>query len=271
MKRHLVLYLSICLLLGWAMRIQSQGVGINPSGAAPDGSAMLDVSSSNKGFLLPRVALVNSTNPISSPVEGLMVYNNGGSIGPDGFYYFNGANWISLAAGSSNNHYVGEVFSGGIVFFVDSTGQHGLMASLDDLDGGSGVEWSNDHVNSTGATSMTDGVSNTDSIILNTTASAALLCSNHNGGGHSDWYLPADRELILLFSLDILIDQVLDNDGNPNTKGLIQELDPDLSDTEYWSSTDDGATNAWIFSPATNNASPYPKQLDARVRAIRAF
>jgi hypothetical protein len=204
-------------------------------------------------------------------VEGLMVYNNGGSIGPDGFYYFDGTNWVSLAAGSSNNHYVGEVFSGGIVFFVDSTGQHGLMASLDDLDSGSGVIWSNEQ-DSTGAYSMTDGAANTDSIVLNTTGSAALLCTNHTGGGHSDWYLPSLRELVLLFANDVIIDKVLDNDGNPNTKGLIQGYNVNLSASLYWSSTDDGTIAAWYFEPFWNYTLNGLKISQiAHVRAIRAF
>jgi len=76
----------------------SQSVGINATGAPPASSAMLDVVATDKGMLIPRVALVNATNPIASPVEGLIVYNNGGSIGANGFYYFNGTTWIALAS-----------------------------------------------------------------------------------------------------------------------------------------------------------------------------
>ena len=266
-------FLLFYLITASFVSLNAQNVGINSTGASPDGSAMLDVSSTNKGLLIPRVALVNATNPISSPVEGLLVYNNGGSIGPDGFYYFDGTNWTSLASGgSSSGHYVGEVFSGGIVFFVDSTGQHGLMASLDNLNGGNEVEWSNVHADSSGAYSMTNGSANTDSIIDNTTTSAALTCRNHTGGGHNDWYLPSNRELVLLCSQDILIDQVLDNDGNPNTKGFIQETgSPDYANSVYWSSTDDGSTNAWLFNFAQNYLVPDFKSNLARVRAIRAF
>ena len=43
----------------------------------PDASAKLDVTSSNKGFLPPRVALTatNAASPITSPANGLMVFN----------------------------------------------------------------------------------------------------------------------------------------------------------------------------------------------------
>lgn len=50
-------------------------VGIGTS--TPDASAKLDITSTNKGFLPPRVALTatNSASPITSPAAGLLVYN----------------------------------------------------------------------------------------------------------------------------------------------------------------------------------------------------
>ncbi len=47
---------------------------INTAGDAPNGSAMLDVSSTSKGFLPPRMTSAQR-NAISSPVEGLTIYN----------------------------------------------------------------------------------------------------------------------------------------------------------------------------------------------------
>jgi len=38
---------------------------------------------------------------------------------------------------------VGDFAQGGIVFWVDETGQHGLVCTLNDLDSGSGIEWYN--------------------------------------------------------------------------------------------------------------------------------
>lgn len=61
----------------------------------PHASAKLDVSSSNKGFLPPRVTLTSATDAstISSPAEGLLVYNLGSSGLQAGYYYWSGANW----------------------------------------------------------------------------------------------------------------------------------------------------------------------------------
>ena len=48
-------------------------VGINLDGSSPDGSAMLDVKSKNKGFLPPRMTRAEIT-AIPSPSDGLIVY-----------------------------------------------------------------------------------------------------------------------------------------------------------------------------------------------------
>jgi hypothetical protein len=80
------------------------GVGTN----TPDASAMLEVKSSNKGFLPPRVALTasNSASPVTSPTAGLLVYNTASAgttpydVSP-GYYYWSGAAWYKLAENNS--------------------------------------------------------------------------------------------------------------------------------------------------------------------------
>lgn len=52
----------------------SAQVGINTDGSAPDSSAMLDVQSTNQGFLLPRMTSTEMMN-IANPANGLMVFN----------------------------------------------------------------------------------------------------------------------------------------------------------------------------------------------------
>lgn len=69
----------------------------------PNASAKLDVYATNKGFLPPRVTLTSATDAttIASPAEGLLVYNLG-SVGlQSGYYYWNGANWATIATASS--------------------------------------------------------------------------------------------------------------------------------------------------------------------------
>jgi hypothetical protein len=87
----------------------SAQTGIGTS--TPDASAKLEIASSNKGFLPPRVALTatNATSPITSPANGLMVFNTvtaGSSpyqVVP-GYYYWDGVGlkWVSLSTTVGN-------------------------------------------------------------------------------------------------------------------------------------------------------------------------
>ncbi len=74
----------------------SAQVGINADGSSPDGSAMLDVKSSDKGILIPRIELGSSLTDVSfmasTPAEGLLVYNSGANQSK-GFYFWNGSQW----------------------------------------------------------------------------------------------------------------------------------------------------------------------------------
>lgn len=64
----------------------------------PDQSAELDLTSTNKGLLIPRVTLstdLNSPSPITSPAEGLFVFNSGANQ-TQGFYFWTGSYWSLL-------------------------------------------------------------------------------------------------------------------------------------------------------------------------------
>lgn len=52
----------------------SQNIGINSTGAAPNNSAMLDVSSTNKGFLMPRMSAAQRL-AITTPANSLLVFD----------------------------------------------------------------------------------------------------------------------------------------------------------------------------------------------------
>ncbi|MEN9370729.1 MAG: hypothetical protein RI952_1594 [Bacteroidota bacterium] len=83
-----------------SIHLQAQtGIGTT----TPHASAKLDVSAANKGFLPPRVTLTSNTDAttIPSPAEGLLVYNLG-SVGLQaGYYYWNNANWATIATATS--------------------------------------------------------------------------------------------------------------------------------------------------------------------------
>lgn len=77
------------------------GASINTTGAAPDQSAMLDVSSANRGFVLPRIDGGSITNLVK-PATGLIVYitNAWWSDAPaNRIQYFNGTTWRKVSQG----------------------------------------------------------------------------------------------------------------------------------------------------------------------------
>jgi antitoxin component YwqK of YwqJK toxin-antitoxin module len=98
--KFLVLIISSIMLIN--MQIYAQNVGINSDGSSPDASAMLDIKSTDKGLLIPRVALTNTSlaSPITSPATSLLVYNTAttGDVTP-GYYYWNGNQWVRFATG----------------------------------------------------------------------------------------------------------------------------------------------------------------------------
>ena len=80
---------------------EAQNVAINTDGSAAHASAILDVKSSDKGILIPRVSLTNVSDPspIASPAAGLLVYNtNGYTVGGDGpgYYYWGEYGWTRV-------------------------------------------------------------------------------------------------------------------------------------------------------------------------------
>ena len=94
---------------------------------------------------------------------------------------------------------VGDTAFGGIVFYVDPSGEHGLVADFVDL--ANGVSWADTSIN-LGITSdaIYKGELHT-SIILGshrTKQTAARLCYESNNNGYSDWFLPSLDELALM-------------------------------------------------------------------------
>ena len=73
-----------------------EGVGINIDGANPHASAMLDIKSTNRGLLIPRMTF-NQRNDIAAPALGLLVYQTDKQLRFErGFYAYNGTTWIRL-------------------------------------------------------------------------------------------------------------------------------------------------------------------------------
>ena len=250
-------------------------VGINTTDLA--NGAVLTVKATNKGVMLPNVALesVDKDNPVDDPDHGILVFNTAtAGVGDNevtpGYYWWNDVDgkWERFTSGEDDYHYVGELYGGGIVFYVYENGKHGLIASLDDLDGGAGMEYAGSNIDITGAESWWDGASNTDAIVAahGLGTYAARVCYDYSNDGYTDWRLPSISELKLIDKSTYVIDAILELDGDPNTNG------PDLTQ-RYWSSTqaEGDKNNAKTYNFRNTHTDDLDKQDNYRVRAVRAF
>jgi hypothetical protein len=244
---------------GWSelMRITSDGqVGIGT--LTPDNSALVDMTSTAKGFLPPRMTASQRT-AISSPAASLIVFQ---TDAPSGFYYYSGTDWEELAGNSGTTHYIGENYGGGIVFYVYDAGQHGLIAAVENQS--DGIQWYNGTFRKTvtSGDGLNAGAMNTTLIAavqINDNQAgnfAAKICTDYSvtDGGitYGDWYLPSKYELNLIY--------------------LQRAVVPGLVFGAYWSSTEHLTNYAWYqFLDDSGYQNNTFKDQTNHVRSIRAF
>ena len=99
MKRHFTLVLATLLTVYVNAQVK---IGDNPN--TINANSLLELESTNKGFLPPRVALNSTASvaPLTGTVTaGMMVYSSGGTL-TDGYYYWNGTAWRLVATSELN-------------------------------------------------------------------------------------------------------------------------------------------------------------------------
>ncbi|MBD2755919.1 hypothetical protein [Spirosoma validum] len=118
MKQFFTALLATCLTTA-TLAQSNLGVGINTP--TPNPSAILDVTSTKQGVLIPRMTR-DERNLIQTPATGLMIYQNDNT---PGFYFYNGSAWVTLngATGPAGNP--GQGFAsgtaGGQVYLTGAT------------------------------------------------------------------------------------------------------------------------------------------------------
>ncbi len=123
----------------------------------PDASAKLEVNSSNKGFLPPRVSLTasNVSSPIASPANGLIVYNTAtagtapNNVSP-GYYYWNNSAWINIIGSTTSSTITGNGTTSTIANFGSVINEQSVGFTLGNGDNGKVIV-----INSSNATTIT--------------------------------------------------------------------------------------------------------------------
>jgi len=239
------------------MIIESTGnIGINTS--TPDNSAQLEVNSTTKGFLPPRLSTIEMLN-IASPAEGLVVYNTTSKT----LNVFDGTDWTDMT-GNVQSPAIGDYYQGGVVFYLDGSGG-GLICAVNDQNGGSGIQWYNGVNIITGAVGSAIGAGqwNTTTIINSqgTGDYAATICDDYTVGAYSDWFLPSKDELNEMYVKKSTIDATAITNGGSALSGA------------YWTSTESGSSGdvARLQNLDSGQHMGGGKMMQNKVRAVRAF
>jgi hypothetical protein len=151
---------------------------------------------------------------------------------------------------------IGDTHEGGIIFYLDGSGQHGLVAKVADEPGI--YKWSFiDFSTWAFAAGIYGGAQNTKKIIslatLNSSTSPVATQALLPYGGFNDWYLPSKDELDMMFV-------------NLHLQGL-----GNFANISYWSSTEVDVANAWFQFFGNGDQGFTNKFMSTSVRAVRAF
>ncbi|WP_323788180.1 hypothetical protein [Psychroserpens sp.] len=240
--------------------------------ATPDPSAQLDVSSTTKGFLPPRMSEVER-NSIAAPVAaGLVVWCT--DCGTDGeLQVFNGTSWTNMVGDAAQIRppVLGDTFQGGIVIYVLQSGDigyeegvpHGLIAATLDQSSSAGAPWgcANFLVLGADGAAIGNGEINTQDIIDDSChmtdgiVSAAELCDafsvvGADGITYDDWYLPSQAEATKMIQAQSFLSGFLIN--------------------AYWTSTEVNSGNAYQRHVGDFGGA-FGKQVGLGARAVRSY
>jgi hypothetical protein len=166
----------------------------------------------------------------------------------------------SSSVGSSQTsakHFIGEHFGGGIIFYLDQSGKHGLIASPVDREEPS--VWSRkDTLNNAKDTALGAGAANSRRIIktqgfpqFEEDAYGALECMEFMLNGYQDWYLPSKAELNELYK----------------QKDVVGGFNP----FSYWSSSEKDVATAWFQNFGNGAQLLQVKTAGYGLRPVRKF
>ena len=179
-----------------------------------------------------------------------------------------GSEEINVTLSVTPKYKVGDYYNDGtkqgVVFYVDATGQHGKIVSLDQVKKKwcSDTQYYKDIV--VGASSISDGKANTDKVMSRSDSAEypAFVWCRAKG---KDWYLPALDELQLL---------LLDRSVHQAVNRTLKERGGNTLSGWYWSSTEyknDKKFCAWLVDMGNGSTGSLNKYGNRYVRAVSAF
>ncbi len=196
----------------------SQNVGINPTGSTPATSAGLDIDFTNKGLLIPRVALTatNAAGPVTSPATSLLVYNTAtagtapNNVTP-GYYFWTGTAWTRLSNGTQGSW---------------------------DLQGNAGTSATNNFIGTTDATD----------VVVKTNGTERLRAENSSGdikiGSTTTGTLKATQELVLRQDGDTYGPSILRlRNRNGENGAIFETTDPTITLVDFIFKTNSSQSN----------------------------
>jgi len=194
----------------------------------------------------------NANTSVSAPITGL-------TTGSTYHYRIVAVNSLGTIYGSDITftaiYVIGGYVNGGIIFYIDGTGQHGLVCAPTDQS--ISAEWGCHGTDITGADGTSVGTGNQNTIdIVNGCSSAGIaakICYDLVLNTYTDWYLPSKDELSLMRN-------------NLKANGL-----GDFANNSYWSSSEVSFIVAWAHEFANGGSFYYDRGYTCYVRAVRAF
>ncbi len=179
---------------------------------------------------------------------------------PGDMLYWNGTAWVNSAGTAYGNEVsfltlfatIGMSFGGGIIFYIDGTGLHGLISATTDQS--TSAQWGcyGTAIGGT-STAIGTGQANTTAIVngCSTAGIAARICNDLSLNGYDDWFLPSKDELNQMYAQKTAIG------------GFTNNL--------YWSSSEDSSNDAWGQGFGSGSQVNVSKNNYGYMRAVRAF
>jgi len=213
----------------------------------------------SSAFMNPTTFIINFNTEVTAVFEYEDLDNDGVNDNVDNCLD-TPANEAVDTLGCSTTALIGDFREGGIVIWVDDTGQHGLVCDLTDY----AAIWGCNGTEIVGADSLTvgSGLQNTEDIlaICQTAGIAARVANDLVAQEYSDWYLPSKEELKYIWLNSFIISE----------RSIA--LGGGRLDAYYWTSSEYDADHAWCWDLKFGaDDHSYSKETPARVRAIRTF